>query len=64
MTRDEILARRMYVSPKQAAEFLGVTDRGIRKMISDGRLKGYKLGPGVLRLRLDEIEAALQPVGG
>jgi hypothetical protein len=33
-------------------------------MIADGRLKAYDLGPRVVRLRLDEIDAAMKPYGG
>lgn len=52
-----------YVTQVEAAEYLGVTDRTIRRMIADGRLKAYKLGDRILRLRLDEIDAAMKPVG-
>jgi excisionase family DNA binding protein len=53
-----------YVTQVEAAEYLGVTDRTIRQMIADGRLKAYDLGPRVVRLRLDEIDAAMKPYGG
>lgn len=52
-----------YVSQTEVATMLGVTDRTVRSMISDGRLRGYRLGRTV-RLRLDEVEAALIPYGG
>ena len=48
----------------QAAEYLGVTDRTVRQMIADGRLRGYRSGRRVVRLRVDEIDAAMQPFGG
>jgi excisionase family DNA binding protein len=51
------------INQKQAAEILGVTDRTVRSMIADVRLKGYALGQRVIRLRLDEVEAALRPIG-
>jgi excisionase family DNA binding protein len=53
-----------YITTYQAAEYLGVTDRTIRNMVTDGRLKAYKLGYKIYRLRLDEIEAAMKPVDG
>jgi len=53
-----------YVSINQAAEYIGVTDRTIRQMIADGRLIGYRSGSRVVRLRIDEIDAAMQPFGG
>ncbi|MDZ7883603.1 MAG: excisionase family DNA-binding protein [Mycobacterium sp.] len=56
--------RKVYITQCEAGEILGVTDRTIRTMISDHRLRGYKLGPRVVRLRLDEVEAALRPIGG
>ena len=58
------LQRPVLVSRQQAAEMLGVTVRTVRSMIADGRLRGYRLGDRVVRLRLDEIEAALVPCGG
>lgn len=58
------MGRHTYITQKQAAAYLGITDRTVRTMIADGRLRAYKLGPQVIRLRLDEVEAALQPVVG
>lgn len=52
-----------YISQRDAAKLLGYTDRTIRNMIGDGRLKGYRLGRSV-RLKRAEVEAALQPIGG
>ena len=43
---------------------LGVSKPTIRNMISDGRLRAYRLGGRVVRLRLDEVLAAMKPVGG
>lgn len=53
---------REFISQRDAAELIGVTDRTIRNMIADGRLKAYTLGPRVVRLRRSEVEAALQPI--
>jgi excisionase family DNA binding protein len=49
------------VSIAEAAAYLGVNVRGIRNMLTDGRLKAYKLGPRIVRIRLSDIDAALQP---
>jgi excisionase family DNA binding protein len=54
---------RRYVTLSEAAEYLGVTDRTVRQMVSDKRLTGYALGCRIVRLRLDEIDAAMQPLG-
>jgi excisionase family DNA binding protein len=56
--------RRRYVKPAEAAEYLGVTTRTIRQMIADGRLTGYRSGARLVRLDLDEIDAAMKPFGG
>jgi excisionase family DNA binding protein len=53
-----------YISIADAAMYLGVTERTVRVMIADGRLTGYRLGGRVIRLRLSEIDAAMQPFGG
>ena len=53
-----------YISISDTADYLGVTTRTVRQMIADGRLTGYRLGARVVRLRRDEIDAALQPFGG
>lgn len=49
--------RASFVSTKQAAETYGVTTRTLRRWISDGLIRQYKLG-GVVRVDLDEIDAA------
>lgn len=51
-----------YITIAETAEMLGVTKMTVRNMLSDGRLRGYRLGK-VVRLRLSEVEAALAPFG-
>jgi len=65
--RDALAAetqRRRYVTQAHAAEYLGVTARTIRQMIADGRLTGYRSGKRLVRVDLNEIDAAMQPFGG
>lgn len=57
-------ARRRYVKIAEAADYLQVTERTIRQMIADGRLTGYRSGGRLVRLDLNEIDAAMQPFGG
>jgi excisionase family DNA binding protein len=47
-----------------AAEYLQVTDRTIRQMIPDGRLTGYRSGNRLVRVDLNEVDAAMRPFGG
>ena len=56
--------RRRYVKIAEAADYLQVTDRTIRQMIADGRLTGYRNGARLVRVDLDEIDAAMRPYGG
>jgi excisionase family DNA binding protein len=55
---------RRYAKLAEAAEYLGVTDRTIRQMIADGRLTGYRSGSRLVRVDLNELDAAMQPFGG
>jgi excisionase family DNA binding protein len=50
-----------FVSIGYTAEYLGVNERTVRNMLYDGRLKAHKLGPRVVRIRLSDIDAALEP---
>jgi excisionase family DNA binding protein len=55
---------RRYAKLAEAAAYLGVTDRTIRQMIADGRLTGYRSGTRLIRVDLNEVDAAMQPFGG
>lgn len=55
---------RRYARLSEAAEYIGVTDRTIRAMISDGRLTGYRSGRRLVRVDLNEIDDAMRPFGG
>ncbi|WP_045821118.1 excisionase family DNA-binding protein [Williamsia herbipolensis] len=51
---------RRYAKPKVAAEYLGVTVRTIENMVADGRLTAYRLGSRVVRIDLNEVDAAME----
>ena len=51
-------------APPKTADYLGCDRITIHNMLRDGRLKAYTLGPRMLRIRLSDIESALQPYGG
>jgi len=55
---------RRYAKVAEAATYLQVTTRTIHQMIADGRLTAYRSGPRIVRLDLNEIDAAMQPFGG
>lgn len=52
------------MSISDVAAYLAVTTRTVQQMIADGRLRAYRLGPRIVRLRRDDIDGALQPYGG
>jgi excisionase family DNA binding protein len=56
--------QRRYAKLKEAATYLQVTERTIRAMIADGRLTGYRSGTRLVRVDLNELDAAMQPFGG
>jgi excisionase family DNA binding protein len=53
-----------YLTIPETAEYLGLTPRGVRLAIAEGRLTAYRLGPRTIRLRRDEIDAAFTKIGG
>ncbi|SON62274.1 hypothetical protein MSIMFI_03799 [Mycobacterium simulans] len=57
-------SQRRYAKLAEAAEYLGVTDRTIRQMIADGRIVGYRSGNRLVRVDLNEVDAAMKPFGG
>lgn len=51
-----------FAAVQEAAVFLGVHPRTIRRRIADGTITAYRFGPRILRVDLDEVEAALRPI--
>lgn len=51
-----------YVSVNEAAEYLGSTPRYIRAQIKAGRIPAYRLSPRSTRVKMSDLEAALEPV--
>lgn len=54
--------RRRLVSLSVAAEYADVSTRTLRRYISDGRLTGYRVGPRLLKVDLNEVEAIATPI--
>lgn len=61
---DTLTPRRRYAKLAEGAAYLNVTPRTIRQMIADGRLTGYRSGSRLVRVDLNEIDAAMRPFGG
>lgn len=55
-------SQRRLVTIPQAANEYGVCSKTIRRYISAGRIVGYRFGPRMIRVDLDEIDAMLRPM--
>ncbi|CNH33180.1 DNA binding domain-containing protein [Mycobacterium tuberculosis] len=55
---------RRWASMNQGAEYAGVGLRTLREWISQGKITGYRMNARVIRVDLNEIDAAFQPFGG
>lgn len=51
-----------YETIAEAAARTGVSTKTIRRRIAEGRLTGYRFGPHLIRLRVDEVDASLRPI--
>ena len=55
---------RAYVGIPEAATYLDVTPKTIRRYIAEGKLPAYRLGDRVVRIKVADLDAALTPMGG
>ena len=64
MTDKNLAAKKLpvYLSLEEAAEVMSLSVKTIRRRISDGTIPAYQCGRRPIRIRLDELEAALQRI--
>ncbi|OBI53598.1 excisionase family DNA-binding protein [Mycobacterium sp. E787] len=55
---------RRWASITDTAEYLGITRRTVRLMVAQGRIRAYRNGPRLVRIDLNEVDAAMTPYGG
>lgn len=53
---------RHLVSLEHAAHYASCSTKTLRRRISDGSLTGYRMGPRLVRVDLDELDAMLRPI--
>lgn len=46
----------------EAAELIRVHPRTVRRRIAEGALTAYRVGPHLIRLDADELDALLRPI--
>jgi excisionase family DNA binding protein len=52
----------VYLSIEQAAELMSMSTKTIRRRISDGTIPAYQCGRRPIRIRLEDLEAALRRI--
>lgn len=55
---------RRFDSIAGAAEYAGVCPKTVRRWIASGRLDAYRVGPRLIKVDLDSVDALFQPLGG
>lgn len=55
-------ARRQFGSIAQGAELADVSTRTIRRWIARGLLTGYRVGPRLVKVDLNEVDQLAQPM--
>jgi excisionase family DNA binding protein len=55
---------RAYVGIPEAAVYLDVATKTIRRYITDGTLPAYRLGNRVIKVKIADLESVLTPIGG
>ena len=53
---------RRWLSQAEAAEYLGITDRTLRRMVARGELPAYRMGPRLTRFDLSDLDATMRPI--
>lgn len=62
MTNKTSKALPVYLSLEEAAEVMSLSVRTIRRRIADGTIPAYQCGRRPIRIRLDDLEAALRRI--
>jgi excisionase family DNA binding protein len=50
------------VSLRKTGDELGISQRGVRRLISSGELRAYRVGRAAIRIDVDDIAAVLKPI--
>lgn len=61
-TRQDIIGASEVVTITEAARYLGVSHKTIRRRISDGTLPAFRVGGGPIRVAAKDVEALKEPI--
>lgn len=56
------MSERRLVPLRDAAAYLGCSTKTIRRYIAAGRVTGYRAGPRLIRVDLNDLDALLRPI--
>jgi excisionase family DNA binding protein len=60
---DKVWLHRRWLTQQEAADYLSVTDRTVRNLISRGDLRGHRIkGSRMVRIDRHELEQLLRPI--
>ncbi|WP_082683836.1 MULTISPECIES: helix-turn-helix domain-containing protein [unclassified Mycobacterium] len=54
----------MRLTLHQAAERVGLSEKTLRRYVSDGRLRAYRVGARAIRIDTADLDALSRPIGG
>lgn len=63
-TQEQVLnaRRKRHLTLHEAAEWYGVSERTLRRRISEGKLAAVRVGPRSIRVRAEDVEALAVPI--
>lgn len=56
--------QRGFIGIPEAATYLDVTTKTVRRMIARGQLDAFRLGDRLIKIRIADLDALMTPVGG
>lgn len=56
------VVQQRYLSLKEAADWYGVSERTLRRRVSEGRLRAYRVGPRSIRVRSTDVAALAEQI--
>lgn len=51
-----------WIPQDEAVEYIGVTDRTLRRYVAEGKLPAYRLGTRLLRFKQADLDNLLRPI--
>jgi len=57
-----VTLERRYASLAQAADWYGMSQRSLRRMIAEGELRAYRVGKRQIRIRVSDLDALAKPI--